>query len=346
MKCCCKLGILLLIASEVSGQGGFSIQAGFQHGNAVTSHQNSDPAQQYGFTLDLNRQTSGEKYWQADHKYPQIGLQLAGRFFPGNRILKNNFTLIPYLEFNVWKSDLGTLQVKHGTGLAYVSGDLLNSDQPLLGTRLNAATMLDLGYQFKSKTALEIKVGALVSHLSNGNTVQPNAGLNSALAYINLAYFPGNKLDVRRPLAVITDFKRWRFRIGSAVGFHDYTREHYLLHKNWQVSLLAFRQHTTRFRTGLGLETGRLGSGSKVQPAVYLEEEVLIGHLVTRYGLGAYLTQPLPNEGRIYEKVGIAWYPGKLENQIAQGFSVGTNIKAHGFRAAHVEVTAGFLIGN
>ena len=61
---------------------------------------------------------------------------------------------------------------------------------------------------------------------------------------------------------------------------------------------------------------------------------MLFGHLVTRYGLGAYLTQPLPGEGHTYEKVGIAWYPGKLQKQVAQGFSIGANIKAHGFRGS------------
>ena len=318
------------------------MQPGFQFGKAISSSLDNRLTRQHGFTLDLNRQTSGETYWQADHKYPQMGLQFSGRVFPGNDALKSTFTLIPYLEFNVWKSSLGTLQIKHGTGLAYASGDRGTLEQPFLGTKLNAATMLDVGYQFKSKPAFEIKIGTLASHISNGNLVRPNAGLNSLLAYANLSYFPKGKLEARRPPEKITDFKRWRYRMGAAVGFYDYEREQKIIHKNLQVSLMAFRQHSTRFRTGLGLEAGRLGAGSTVQPAAYVEEEVLFGHLATRYGFGTYLGQPLPGEGRTYQKVGIAWYPAPLQNQIARGFSLGANIKAHGFKAAHVEVVFNF----
>lgn len=340
--------VLILAAVEfcLGQKAGLSVQSGFQYGKAATSTLNSGDLCQYGFTLDLNRQTGGESYWQADHKYPQMGLQMAGRVFPNSDVLKNAFTLIPYLEFNVWKTSFGTLQIKHGTGLVYVLGNLKNPDQSLLGSKLNAATMLDAGYQLRSKSALELKIGVLVSHISNGNLVRPNAGLNSWLTYANLVYFPKNKLNTRLSFVKQVPIKRWRFRAGAAVGFFDYRKVENRIQRNLQLSLLAFYQHSTRFRTGAGLEVGRLISKNKMQPAAYLEEEVLFGHLVTRYGLGTYLTQPLPGESRTYEKVGIAWYPGKLKNQIAHGFSIGTNIKAHGFRAAHVEVALGYSILN
>ena len=340
--------VLILAVTKVCvGQkAGFSVQTGFQYGEVATTTQDRKESQQYGFTLDLNRQTNGESYWQADHKYPQMGLQMTGRFFPESDILKSAFTLIPYLEFNVWKTNFGTLQIKHGTGLAYVSGNLKSAEQSLLGSRLNAATMLDAGYQFKSKSAIELKIGFLASHISNGNLIRPNAGLNSWLTYANLVYFPSHKLNAQPIFEKELPTKRWRFRAGVVIGFYDYRKEEKRIERNLQLSLLAFYQHSTRFRTGAGLEVGRLNSGKKIQPAACLEEEVLFGHLVTRYGLGAYLTQPLPGEARTYEKVGIAWYPGKLKNQIVQGFSIGTNIKAHGLKAAHVEVTLEYLIGN
>lgn len=336
--------VLILAAVEfgVGQKAGFSAQPGFQYGKVATLALDRKKIQQYGFTLDLNRKTNGESYWQADHKYPQMGLQMAGRFFPESNVLKSAFTLIPYLEFNVWKTNFGTLEIKHGTGLAYFSDDLKIPDQSPLGSKLNAATMLDAGYQFRSKSAIELKIGVLASHISNGNLVRPNAGLNSWLTYVNLVYFPKNKLNTRPTFEKHIPTKRWHFRVGAAAGFYDYKKAENQIERNLQLSLLAFYQHSTRFRTGAGLEIGRLISKNKIQPAAYLEEEVLFGHLVTRYGLGAYLTRLLPGEDRTYEKVGIAWYPGQLKNQIPQGFSIGANIKAHGFRAAHVEVAASF----
>ena len=221
MKRGCGTVVLILAAAEccLGQKPGFSVQPGFQYGKAAASTLNSEDLYQFGFTLDLNRQTGGEKYWQADHKYPQMGLQMAGRFFPESTILKNTFTLIPYLEFNVWKTNYGTLQIKHGTGLAHVSGDLKSSEQLLLGSQLNAATMIGAGYQFRSKSALELKIGVLASHISNGNLIRPNAGLNSWLTYVNLIYFPKGKLDTHPIVEKELPTKRWRMRAGTAVGF-------------------------------------------------------------------------------------------------------------------------------
>lgn len=340
--------ILLLGAVELclAQKPGFSVQPGFQYGKVTAAGLDGKASQQFGFTLDLNRQTSGESYWQADHKYPQMGLQLTGRVFPDNDVLKSAITAVPYLEFNVWKTNFGTMQIKHGTGLAYVLADIEGASQTLLGSKLNAATMLDAGYQFESNANFELKIGVLASHISNGNLVRPNAGLNSWLTYANLVYFPKGKLGTRPIFEKQLPAKRWRLRAGAAVGLYDYEKKETRIEQNLQLNFLAFYQHSTRFRSGAGLEVGRINPKKRVQPAIYFEEEVMFGHLVTRYGLGVYITQPLPGESRIYEKVGIAWYPGQLKNHIPQGLSIGANIKAHGFRAAHVEVAVGCLILN
>ncbi len=322
-------------------QGGFSVQPGFQLGTSFAA--DALPTfRQPGFVMELNRQTSGRNAWQSDHGYPQMGVQIAVRGFPGTAHLHQVFSLVPYLEFNVAESKVGQWQIKHGTGLAYVRGDFEKLLRTPLGSRLNASSLLDVGYQFKTNTPFELKTGMAVSHVSNGNLVRPNAGLNSWLAYGQLVYFPRGKLEGRIPHERVTDFKRWRYRLYVAQGLYDYQKAERRINQNWQMGLLAYYQHNTRFRTGGGLEVGRLDKGGPLQPAAYLEEEALFAHLVTRYGLGGYLAEPLPDERRIYAKVGIAWYPFALQNRIPNGFSIGASIKAHGFRAAHVEWAVGY----
>ena len=334
------IGLIALTLNQAFGQapaGGFSVQPGFQVGNSFAAD-DIPTFRQTGFVLEINRQTAGQNPWQAAHGYPQMGFQFAVRGFPGTDHLHAVFSWVPYLEFNVFASKVGRWQIKHGTGLAYVAGDLEQLKRSPLGSRLNASSLLDVGYQFKTNTLFELKTGMAVSHVSNGNLVRPNAGLNSWLAYGQLVYFPKGKLESRIHHERVTDFRRWRYRLYVAQGLYDYRRSE--ISQNWQAGLLTQYQHNTRFRTGVGLEVGRLGG--TLQSAVYLEEEVLFAHLVTRYGLGAYLTEPLPDERRTYAKVGIAWYPFALQNQIPRGFSIGASIKAHGFRAAHVEWAAGY----
>lgn len=338
--------LIALIAEYSLGQttypqGGFSVQPGFQLGTSFAA--DAIPTfRQYGFVLDLNRQTSGRNAWQADHGYPQMGLQLAVRGFPGTEFLHQVLSIIPYLGFNVADSKVGRWQIKHGTGLAYVAGDFEKLKRSPLGSRLNASSLLDLGYQFKINSALELKTGMALSHVSNGNLIRPNAGLNSWLAYGQLVYFPKGKLESRIMHERLTSFRRWRYRLYVAQGLYDYQKSERQIRQNWQVGLLAQYQHNTRFRTGGGLEVGKVTQGGTLQPAAYLEEEVLFAHLVTRYGLGVYLTEPLPDERRAYAKVGIGWYPFALQNRVPKGLSIGASIKAHGFRAAHVEWAAGY----
>ncbi|WP_373330746.1 acyloxyacyl hydrolase [Salmonirosea aquatica] len=320
---------------------GLSIQSGFQ-GGASFSTDKIPAYRQYGFVLEINQQTSGEKYWQADHRYPQMGLQISARGFPGTSGPGSVFVLIPYLEFNVAESKVGQWQIKHGTGLAYVTGDFERMQKVPLGSKLNASSILDIGYQFKTRARFAGKVGIVASHISNGNLVRPNAGLNSWLGYGQLVYFPFGELPTRIPYKLATDFRRWRYRFYLADGLYDYKKSENQIQQNIQAGLLVFYQHSTRFRTGAGLELGRVGKGEKTQLAGYLEEEVLFAHLVTRYGFGVYLTPPIADESRTYAKVGIAWYPCELQKQIANGFSIGATIKAHGFRAAHVELAAGY----
>ena len=340
------MGLITLALGRAFGQadypqGGISIQPGFQLGTSFAAD-DLPTFRQYGFVLELNRQTSGRNPWQADHGYPQMGLQLAVRGFPGTNHLHQVFSLVPYLEFNLGKSKIGQWEIKHGTGLAYVTGGFDQLKRPPLGSRLNASSLLDVGYQFKTHSSFEFKTGMAVSHVSNGNLVRPNAGLNSWLAYGQLVYFPRGKLESRLNHEPMTDFRRWRYRLYIAQGLYDYRKAEGRISQNWQMGLLAQYQHNTRFRTGGGLEMGRLGKKGTMQPAAYLEEEVLFAHLVTRYGLGAYLSEPLPDERRTYAKVGIGWYPFALQNRIPHGFSIGASIKAHGFRAAHVEWAAGY----
>jgi hypothetical protein len=338
-----NLTILIVAISGhmVCGQSNISIQPSLNFGK-VLEQTNDSNIGLYGFSVDLNKTTSGRRFWQSAHKYPQMGIQFSGTKSTDNSI-GNLFMLVPYLEYNLWKSNFGVLQIKHGTGLAFATRpyhETSNPDNKRLGSKLNAASIVDLGYLIKTGTKLDFKAGISLRHISNGNLVQPNAGLNSIMAYGTFSYHLYSKAKEVKKENDSTDFKRWRYRFSTIIGLYDYDKDSKKIHTNYQLSLLAFYQHGIRFRTGFGSEISRLGAAKK-GIALYAEEEILIGHLVTRYGIGFYVLNPDATH-RLYEKVGIAWYPFALRNHIAEHFSVGTALKAHGFRAAHVEIAVGY----
>jgi len=296
-----------------------------------------------GFTFDINRTTDGSKYWQYDHNYPQMGIQLMARDFDKNSPHHLTFSVIPYLEFNLLKNNSGTLQIKHGTGLAYAAGKKSNNENSLLGSKLNASSIIDFGYKFNTGKQLNLKPGILVSHISNGNLVSPNKGINALFAYLQLSY---NLSSIKVELIQqekITITKRWRQEYRLSFGLYDYVKKEKTIGLQIQHMCLQTYTHNTRFRSGFGTEIMHDRNLKKFLLSVYAEENVLIGHLVTRYGIGVYVTNIPINSSRIYEKVGIAWFPFRLRDAIGQGLCIGADIKAHKFKGVMIDLNAGFL---
>lgn len=327
-------------------QDGLSVQVSWLAGRIVSHNQlyAKPKALQQAFTLDINKKTDGKRFWQAIHNYPQMGLNIAFRKFNNNPSLGNAFNLIPYLEFNLLKSHAGTLQIKHGTGLAFVTrihNAIKNPENLSLSTHLNAGSLLDVGYHFDATTKWDIKTGMAISHISNGNFKVPNSGVNTMFVYTSIIYFFNNKKIATITYAKDTIVKRLYYRCGIATGFYDYNKALNKIRTDDQFHFLIFYQHNTRFRTGAGLEVSNLRRA--IQPAIYIEEEVLFAHLVTRYGIGSYLANVGFERNKFYEKVGIAYYPFTLHNKVAHGFSIGANIKAHSFDALHIELAAAYV---
>lgn len=334
--------LLMLLWGNLSfSQDGLSYQAGLLSGFILKGKLNKEKSILGGY-IDINRKTTGKKYWQADHNYPQMGLNISVTELNNYDQLKFSYAAIPYLEFNLTDGPMGQLQVKHGTGLAIVTGKIDGSDDQLIGSRLNAASILDLGYNYTEGGNYAIKMGLRLSHVSNGNLVNPNSGINSLALYLQLNYFPGQMQQKLIPYEKNTSFKRWSREGRISTGLYNYKNEENTINVDYQILAMLTYQHNTRFRTGAGLEVIFPDNKSSTT-AIFLEESVCIAHLVTRYGLGIYINEIQDVKSRIYEKVGIAYFPLRLKNEIARGLSIGADIKAHRFKAAHIDLTIGYL---
>lgn len=279
MRWICIL-IFCVKIQPICGQNGLSVQLNWQAGRFVSHNQlyAKPRALQQAFVLDINKKTDGKKFWQALHGFPQMGLNIAFRNFNNNPSLGRAFNLIPYLEFNLLKSHTGALQIKHGTGLAFVTkihNDIKNLENLSLSTHLNAGSLLDVGYHFDVITKWDIKTGVAISHISNGNFKAPNSGVNTMFVYTGIIYFLNNKKIEVKTYAKDTILKRLRYRWGIATGFYDYNKATNSILTDDQLHFLLFYQHNTRFRTGAGLEAGNLRRA--IQPTIYVEEEVLFG---------------------------------------------------------------------
>ena len=299
----------------------------------------------YGASVDFFKKTTGKKYWQYAHNYPNMGLSATWRTLGSRQVFGHVYSVLPYLEFSLFRRKTGTLQLKHGTGLALASSTYHPENNPqnrLVSTKLNATSMIDAGYRFFLSRRWDLKAGGMLYHYSNGGLRLPNAGINAASVYLGLAWHPESSRPDRVTHETIRDFKRWRYRLSGSAGFYGSQGENSPdIRIIPQAGAMVFAQHSTSFRTGLGIETGRLNTGN-MQLCVYAEEEIQFGKIATRYGLGGYLKNETPGQDRFYSKIGIAYYP-ETENEIPGKFFFGSMLKAHGAKAAHIELMAGYV---
>ena len=338
--------LLLFIPAFAPAQEGLSLGVAYQYGKMFTRSgiSNGVSVKMNGYSVELTKKTNGKAYWQFAHNYPRIGLAASYRNFEASNIFGHALLCIPFMDFDVWASGFGILQIRHGTGLAYATrryNEIDNPENKLLSTKLNATSLLDIGYRKKLTINWNIKAGAFLSHISNGRIKQPNGGINSWMLYMTTSYTQQNRKTKFIRHIPQHNFKKWRYQTGIIPGFYDYNDKTKRINVNFQANALAFYQHNSRFRTGLGLEVGNLNNLNRIQPSVYLTEEVLFAHIAIRYGLGAGLLNN--NAEPLYEKVGIAYYPCVLKKNVAEKLFIGTSLKAHGFNAAHIEAGIGYL---
>ncbi|MBD2702874.1 acyloxyacyl hydrolase [Spirosoma sp. BT702] len=341
-----KIGWLIpwLISGSVLAQQRLIWEA-YGHIGGLTSRQREpqvDTKAVWGTELTVSRQTTGKQFWQRAHGFPEMGLTLRWRNLGNTSMYGSDVALVPFLAFSLWRSRVATLQLKHGTGLAYFTRQYdvaANPNNQLISTRLNAVSLLNLGLLVHATSQLDLKVGVELNHASNGNLRQPNSGLNTITAYAGLRYVPGQWVEVLRE-SVLRRRHNWRGYACTAFGIFQSADSSRLAVLPQLEGGILF-EHDVRFRASAGLEIG-YHPDDVYQLGVKVGEEVLFGHLAIRYQLGAYLNRPVEGS-RIYEKVGIAWYPFRLRNNIPDRLNFGTALKAHGLRAAFIEVSAGYV---
>lgn len=320
----------------------------FQYGN-FASHKKrrfATNSPQVGLFYELSKPTTGKKYWQYAHGYPTMGLQLGLRSFGNFEVYGSAISLIPSLSFNLKKWNNAQLFIKHGTGLAFFSKRYDVNNNPLniiIGTRLNTTSMIQIGYTRQLTPDLQLSAGGLVQHYSNGQLIQPNAGVNIAALYTSITFGTNTDTSLRKTYESYKLKQRFHYRVGYSLGLFDFDRATKLFDYNNQVQGMVYYQYNSRFRSGLGLELSNLGSNyRKVTSAIYSEQEVQFSQMVTRYGFGIYLSNEHYSPESFYSRIGIAYYL-KSGQIIPKGFYIGSALKAHGFRAAHIEGSMGYM---
>lgn len=148
----------------------------------------------HGLTLDFTKQTTGKNEWERLYKYPEYGFSFYhstlgnkkafGTAYAMNYFFKVNFISLP--KFKVYNQT--------GIGLGYLTKkfDLDNNYENVgIGSHINVHFNFRLGAQYQLARKGSINLGLTFDHFSNGNTGDPNLGLNNLCLLTGFRYQVG-----------------------------------------------------------------------------------------------------------------------------------------------------------
>jgi hypothetical protein len=175
----------------------------------------------YGFT---NNDTTkwGKYYNQAESGFLMLYSNLGN-----NKVLGHQFSLLPFVSFNVFNNFKTPFKLKMGAGISYFTSrfdSLGNPSNEIVGSQFTWDVKIFLYKSIYKKGGFNLKLGAGFSHESNGHTRLPNLGVNSPMASITGQFYKqkGDNYIIhnRRKRQNITP-KKYYLTMEKGIGFHE-----------------------------------------------------------------------------------------------------------------------------
>jgi len=150
------------------------------------------------YEISLLKQTNGSSDWQLIYMYPAFGLRFQYASLGSPEVLGEIWALYPYFKIPIYKGGKIAFDTEIGLGYSRV-----NRKFDLENNFMNVAVGSYANFHFNARFNLDysitdrISLGTALSfdHFSNGNTSEPNLGINYLNWLGNLSYRLGNKRE-------------------------------------------------------------------------------------------------------------------------------------------------------
>ena len=207
------------------------IEPEYMVGKVVPNYLNSFPSThlQHGLALNIGSlKTDTNSSWAKYFNYPQTGISLFYSNIGNDRIFGNQFSAMTFVAFNLFNKSQKPLYFKLSIGAAYFTthyDSITNPKNVNVGSPFKWAFQAGVYKTISEKPGMNLKLGLLFSHASNGHTQIPNFGLNSALLSISAQFYDkkiSNYQLTNNQLSVRPKLKSRDIGISYGLGFHEY----------------------------------------------------------------------------------------------------------------------------
>lgn len=305
-----------------------------------------------GVNLSLYKETRGKNPWEQVYKYPEFGISLFYSSLGNDEVFGRELSMVYFLRVYFLSRNRFKMYQNVGIGGSYTSRkfDLEdNYTNVAIGSHLNIHFNYRLGANFAISDRYRLNSGLSFDHLSNGNVVEPNLGLNSLSAFGGFSYRLGEQSelqvhDLPKPI------RKTDFSIYAAIG-GKHTRSlsatYFLAHS---ISLELNRNISRKVHFGFGADWFY---DSSVKSS--LEREDREYHPSYRFQTGLHLTQSIVyNRFKISIQEGVylglpervdnfrLYNRGILQYHFTDHFSVRIAMKSHLYILDYPELGIGY----
>lgn len=170
-----------LRAQEISGNylgGALNFGIPLPHHETISYSLNS---KSYGLELNYTLKTNNENYWDVLYRKPKIGFGYYLGNFGGNEVFGYNHALYSFIEASIFKFKKYELDYGVHVGLSYLPkkyDPIENLKNIAIGSHINLFFRFNLINNFQVSDKIVLFQNLAIMHVSNGNVVSPNLGLN------------------------------------------------------------------------------------------------------------------------------------------------------------------------
>jgi len=228
-----KQFLLIAIACWCFGSRSFSQDVRFWNNVSVSSHYHygSVLAEYSSFTylttdfvqsvdFFVEKESVGKNPWEEVYGYPTYGIGFFYTTLGNDEIHGRELAVFPFMKFRIFGREKLHFSGLMGLGFGYATKAYNSETNPwnvVIGSKFNIHFQASLLVRYQFVKRLSIDAGLGFAHFSNGNTNEPNIGINNATMTTGLAYRIGDKTP-----KVTNEFlpvkKHWYFEAGLTVG--------------------------------------------------------------------------------------------------------------------------------
>jgi hypothetical protein len=224
--------LILILAffyfSEVSSQDSspwddVSISAHYHYGASIYTYSsftliNNDYTR--AFDLMIEKKTNGKNPWQSLYGYPTFGLGFFGTSLGNDEIHGFEYAVFPWFKYHIIDTRRFNFSSLFGLGVGYATKKYDSETNPYnvaVGSHWNIHFQANFMAQLKITDKWAIDAGLTFAHFSNGNSGEPNIGMNTVSLASGLSYQIGDSREqIKTPMQDAD--KRIFWEIGLAPG--------------------------------------------------------------------------------------------------------------------------------